>query len=1012
MTNLDQSNEQSGKKYWRSLEELANSPELEKTLKAEFPRGAAELEITPGVGRRKFLGVVGASMALAGVNLTGCIRKPRESILPYTRRPEDLVPGRPMYFATSAYIGSSVMGLLATSTEGRPTKLDGNPSHPQSLGSSNAWAQASLLELYNPDRSRIPAKAGGENSNWEEFRSFFEPLSASLKSAGGKGLALIVDSTPSPTLSFLLKEIRAAYPQAKLYLDDPLFAQNAADGLKMLGLGAANLYYSLDKADVIASFDADFLGTGENSVVYSRMFADRRRILTENSTMNRLYALEPAYTITGMAADHHLRLQGSQIGEALLALAGELAKQGLAIAPEISAKVGNASAALSPAGQKLVVTLAQDLLRSKGKSAIFVGPRQPAWVHAVAYAMNSALGNVGAVVRAHTSEDYLESGDLVALAAALKSGEVQTLVSVGTNPVYNAPADLGMAELIKGVATSVQLSYYKDETAKVAKWHVPMSHFLEAWGDLRSTDGTVSIQQPLIAPLFDTISPLEFLATLLTGKSSQKGAYEVVKGYWAKKSAGSSFEKDWNRWLHDGVISNTTSSGVGSTAPTLAGLAAALNTLKPALPASKDALEISFSIDNSVADGRYANNGWLQEVPDTLSKLTWDNAAIMSQKTANDLGIGMGDLIELSHEDRKLVIAAFVSPGIADYTITIPLGYGRTFGGLVATDAGFNANLLRGSAEPHFATGAKFSGKKGTYALASSQTHSLIDLEARPIVREATLEEFRKNPKFVELKELMPRPKQKTLLWDEPNPTGGYQWGMSIDLNSCTGCNACTVACQAENNIPIVGKERVLNGREMAWIRLDRYFTGTTDDPQTVLQPMMCVHCENAPCESVCPVAATVHSPEGLNDMVYNRCIGTRYCANNCPYKVRRFNFFAFGKENAEANPLLSMQQNPNVTVRFRGVMEKCTYCVQRINRGKIDAKVAGKDKVVDGAIVTACEQVCPTKAIVFGDLNDPESAVSKLKSLSRDFTVLGELNTQPRTTYLAKLRNPNPDLA
>jgi molybdopterin-containing oxidoreductase family iron-sulfur binding subunit len=1017
--------------YWRSLESLETDPELLDKTQTKFE---PELELT-GLGRRSFLGITGATLALGGLtSLTGC-RKPQEKIIPYARRPEDVVPGKPRYFATSALIGGSVMGLLVESQEGRPTKVEGNPQHPFSGGATNAWAQASVLDLYSPDRSQKPVKSGGSSADWNWKEALWREVDRFIAERFGElhgknegaGLALLLGETRSPTLRALYGQLGKKFPKARLYRHDAAHPGNALAGAAMVGVTGGRPMPALERAQVIVALDSDFLASEGDAVRNTRQFADGRRVTGPADKMNRLYAIEPAFTVTGAKADHRLQLRGSEIGAFLAAVAGQLFASGFPAPPAAAAVVAKLGRPAQMHG-KWVAALAKDLGAHQGSSVVIVGERQPAWVHALANLVNAALGNVG---RTTTFVPYAgpPAGTIGELAAAIGKKEVETLVMLGGNPAYDAPADLEFAKRIAEVPVSVHHSMFRDETSKLVTWHIAASHYLEAWGDLEATDGTTGIQQPLIAPLFGTLSEIELIARII-GAPTHSG-HDLVRAHWASRGITGDFETTWRRWLHDGVMTEV-ATGTAVPAFSFAPLADAL----PAAPA-KGGLELVFQLDPSVYDGRYAGNAWMQELPDPITKLTWDNAALMGPATAARLEVKSRDLVEITLGGRTLQIAVFVTPGVAADTVVLPLGYGRTAGAQVAMGRGFNTYTLRATSGLHFASGATVKKVKGSYTLASTQDYGSLTpttrvepglvtqpqgFAPRPILRETTLEAYRKDPTFVLKAEVMPKEKIKSLFvephaWKQPPGKDPIpqQWGMSIDLNTCTGCNACAVACQSENNIGVVGKERVLQGRELSWIRMDRYYSGTPEDPKVSMQPMPCQQCENAPCETVCPVNATAHSPEGLNDMAYNRCIGTRYCANNCPYKVRRFNYFNFTNENDAAMPLLAMQRNPDVTVRFRGVMEKCTYCTQRISEAKIVAKRDGDGRVPgrvpDGAIVPACAQVCPAKAIVFGDISDPQSEISQRKKMDRDYAVLQELNTVPRTTYLAGLRNPNPEL-
>lgn len=1012
------------KTWWRSFDELANTAEYREAVDREFPANADVFEFDP-VSRRKFLGLMGASMAMAGLGASGC-RKPAQYIMPFNQRPEDLIPGEPAYFATALWTAGAVEGVLVKSQDGRPIKIEGNPSHPGNRGSTSMHAQATVLDVYDNDRSQTP-REGGQERSFEDFEAALQERMSGLANQGGRGLAVLTDGRPSPTARALHAEIRRRYPQASFFVHDPGQGPTRAEGLRLAGLPQHVAHADLTDARIVVAIDSNFMVEGPNPVANARQFADGRR-LTDGATsdMNRLYAIEPSFSVTGANADNRLQLPASQVGDFLAAVAQRLFSGELRPPAGAEAAVG----ALSPRdlGARFGAfadAVAEDLLAHRGTSAILVGDRQPAWVHGLAHLLNAALGNAGRTVRYLEDAGRPEALGIVQLAEQIQAGNVSTLVIADSNPVYTAPADLDFAGRLRSVEFSVHLGYHVDETARACTWHIPRAHDLECWGDLRAADGTESIQQPLIDPLYPSWGPVELLGRVAGRTESGR---ELVRATWsARPDRPADFERAWRTWLHEGVARRGPRA---FSAPTFSwrDLAPAISGAT-ALPAPSDsALEVVFQLDPSVWDGRYANNAWLQELPDPVTKVVWDNAILMGPGTARRLnlnantatirGFENATVVELAVGGRSLSAPVFVVPGIADNVAVVPLGYGRDFG-TVSGDVGFNGGALMTS-EGWFAAGASVTRTRRTFALATTQNHHSLKDDSgnyRPFVRERDLTAWRENPTFVEDYEEMPAYKLKSL-WEEPNPRDGQQWGMSIDLTSCIGCSACTVACNAENNIPVVGKERVMIGREMHWIRLDRYFSidwdadDTWAEPEVVTQPVACMHCETAPCEQVCPVAATVHSPEGLNDMVYNRCIGTRYCANNCPYKVRRFNFFNYSKENDARNPLYEMQKNPDVTVRFRGVMEKCTYCVQRIQRAKSHVRVTTPTAVVpDGGIVTACQQACPTNAIVFGDINDPTSRVSRLKRMERDYALLSYLNIHPRTSYLARIRNPHPSL-
>ena len=1001
------------KRQWRSLDQLNAEPEALEQLRDEFPEGTTEREPS-GIERRQFMQIMGASAALTGVGLQGCLRKSEEQILPFAERPEDRIPGVPVRFATGLWSGCTVVPALVTSYDGRPTKVDGNPRYARTGGASSPFAQAEILNIYDRDRSNQPFH-NGNVATWADAYEAMEQARQALRANGGAGSALVVDGRPSPTLARQVRELKEQLPQLQVFVGDPVLRGNRYEGVKAAcGEGAA-LAYNLSGAKVIVSLDCDFAGTEPDAVANARGFASGRRVETPTDEMNRLYVVEPSFSATGSSADHHLHVPASKVGDVLKALAQQV------FAGSASDNVGVTGAltgAAAPAGSEaLISAMASDLAANVGAAVVLVGERQPAWVHALALALNQSLNAVGgddSIVQLREDATNIEAGGLAELQQALAGG-ISTLIIAGANPVYDASGS-GMAEAIAAIENSFHLGYYRDETAEVSKWHIPQCHQLEAWGDLVAADGTGVIQQPLIAPLYISKSDTEFLHQI-AGVGSEATALEIVQATWFGEGAVHDPSGTWRTWLRDGLIPAPTPSAKTVQA---AGILEAAQLASN--PAGGD-YELNFQLDSRIFDGRYANNPWLQELPDFVTKLTWDNAALVSPATADELGLRYGsgkkygrekaNFVKLTANGAEVEVPAFVVPAVADKTIVLSIGYGRSIG-VVCEGAGRNVNPIRSATSPWIAM-ATVQNAGGRYKLATTQDHgSLVpnDVEyyARPLVREATLEEFRHHPDFVRDDDLMDPGKLQNL-WTEPNPRHGQQWGMTIDLSTCVGCNTCVVACQAENNISVVGKERVLQGREMHWIRIDRYFTGDPENPQVVGQPIACMHCENAPCEEVCPVAATVHSPEGLNDMVYNRCIGTRYCSNNCPYKVRRYNYFAFAKEDYQENRLITLARNPNVTVRHRGVMEKCTYCVQRISAARLEAKKHGTGIIPDGQIVMACQQACPTDAIVFGDINNPNSTVSQSKGRDTNYGLLEWLNTKPRTTFLGKIRNPNPEL-
>src|SRR2546426_5164284 len=980
-----------GKEYWRSLEELAGDPHFEELLHREFPRYASEWD--EAVDRREFLKLMAASLALAG--LSGCGRKPEQVVVPYVKNPEGLTLGKPLFYATAMPFGADAYGLLVESHEGRPTKIEGNPDHPSSLGATNAFAQAAMLGLYDPDRSPVVTHLG-EISSWGMFQAEAAALAAAQKAVGGAGLRILSGTITSPTLAVQLRALLARFPQAKWHQWEPAGSDGAREGGKLAFGRYVNTVYRPSKAEVILSLDSDFLGSGPGHVRYAKEFFRRRDPGRSGAAMNRLYVVEPTPSVTGAAADHRLPLRASIVALFARALAGKLALGGLATPP---AKSGEWLAAV-----------VKDLQAHRGASLVIAGEYQPAEVHALAHAINAALGNVGATlyytepVEAEPC-NHLES--LRALCADMDAGRVDALILLGGNPVYDAPHDFDFAVKLKKVRVAIHLSPYVDETSDYCQWHVPEAHFLESWSDARAVDGTASIVQPLIAPLYQGKTAHDVIGAF--SEKSGLSSYDRVRETWKTLDLGGGFEKSWRKVLNDGVIWNTTF------APMNLSMKWSPANLPPVTPSPADQLEFIYRPDPGVYDGRFANNGWLQELPRPVTKLTWDNAALISPATAEKFDLKhriasrggehgqiLADVVDIELAGSKVTAAVWTLPGQADGVVTLPLGYGRKKAGQTGTNKGFDAYTVRASSALWTATGVAMRKTGSEYPLGCTQYH--FNMEGRELLRAGTLADYRQNPSFAREKGEEP-PKELTLYKEFAYP--GYAWGMAIDLNKCYGCNACVVACQSENNIAVVGKEQVMRGREMHWIRIDRYYEGGIENPETYFQPVPCMQCENAPCEQVCPVGATVHSAEGLNEMVYNRCVGTRYCSNNCPYKVRRFNFLRF--QDWET-PSLKLLRNPEVTVRRRGGMGKGTYCVQRINNVRIKAEKQNRN-IRDAEIVTACEAACPAEAIIFGNANDPNSRVARLKAQPRNYLLLGELNTRPRTSYLAAVRNPNPEL-
>jgi MoCo/4Fe-4S cofactor protein with predicted Tat translocation signal len=1023
-----------GRTYWRSLEERLGKPEYLESLGPEFPEGA---DLPPtGVARREFMQLIGASLALAGA--TACTTRPSdERLVPFTKTPPELAPGNPLHYASGMTIAGHTSGLLVTAREGRPIKIEGNPDHPINQGAAGPFEQAFLISLYEPNRARVLRQGKAPRS----LRTLTEEISARVSKAagadGGARIRFLTEPINSPTMGHLRSRILQKLPNARFYSYAPVTQDSASEGARALFGQPHTALYDFAQADIILSLDADFLEARPANLAYARQFASRR---DSPEKLNRLYVAETRYSITGGMADHRLRLKSQE----LLGLAAAIA-QGLGGAVAGVAAAAAAKGAAPANAKQWIDAVVGDLRQAAGRCLVVAGERQPAAVHALAHAINVALGNVGKTVRfvASASEPTGLTG-VRQLVEELKAGQVDTLVITAFNPVFSLPADTGLAELLdnkgnseqRGRLSVIYTSLFEDETAQVSDWFVPAAHQLETWSDGRSIDGTVSIAQPLIQPLFNGVPESELLALFLD--EPFRPAYQILRDFWRGQpnAAGADFESQWEVMVQKGIVAGSTAAAVEAAANT-EGVGAALAAYTPPQPVAAGQLEINFVADYKVFDGRFGNTAWLQELPDPITKLVWDNPALISPKTAEDLKLETGDVAELTYRNRKLEVPVWVMPGHADGAVTLPLGYGRKFlHETAANGTGYNANAVRSVEAPWFDSGATLTKKAGkTHQLVSTQKH--WSMAGRPVALDFTVQEWNARDSHDKANEHNPVPHALHRTTGDLDAKGNrynnlpafeypkneYKWGMAIDLSRCTGCSACVVACQAENNIPVVGKEQVGRSREMAWLRIDRYFTGpgingeghegyknhasADAEPGLVMQPVMCVHCEKAPCEYVCPVNATVHSDEGLNDMVYNRCVGTRYCSNNCPYKVRRFNYLHYTKGKS---PTEKMLMNPDVTVRNRGVMEKCTYCVQRIERVRITARVENRP-IARNELQTACQQTCPTQAITFGSLNDDEARVTQLHRDPRHYKLLYELGTQPRTAHLVRLRNPHPAL-
>ncbi len=1061
---------ETGPKYWRSLDQLADRPEVREWMEREFPAGAS---IAPdGESRRDWMKLMSASFLLGGLGGVGAgCRRPEEQLTPFAKQPEGYVHGRAQHFATSLPIRGSAIPLVVKSSDGRPTKIEGNSLIPGGNGGTDAFAQAALLDLYDPDRAHRHTQAGND-AKIEAVRDGLAAIAKAAADSQGAGLAFLAGRSSSPSRARLQALVAEKYPKATWHVYEPVDL-SVADVAYSQAFGTpVHVVPEFSKARRILSLDCDFLGIEAEAYRHIQGFAKGRK--SADDAMNRLYAVESLMTLTGGNADHRLRVKPSDV---------------LAVAKGIAAALGAAGGSAAPSNfGSWVAEVAKDLKEAGSSALVVAGYAQPLAVHLLAASINAALGSIGTTVRLVQPIEPAASG-IAELVTALGSGSVSTLVILGGNPAYNAPADLNFAAAAKKAKTVVRLGFHEDETAALATWHLAGTHFLEAWGDARIADGTVVPVQPLVEPLYGGLSELEVLARILG--EAKTAPQEIVRE--TLKALGAADDNAWKRFLHDGFLAESAPAAVTASlnsAAVTAGVAAHK-------PVSGE-YEVVLTRDASVDDGRFNNNAWLQELPDPITKVTWDNVILVSQKTARALGLPRKSVGGDVPADKTPVAAAdakdgqydqpvlkitvgghsvegpvWVQPGMADGTVAIALGYGRSATGRVGRNVGANAFPIFNSTTRHLTAGSveKVARK---HRLAVTQEHGLM--EGRPVIREANLDQFKAKPGFakdmdldVHLPHYVPYKtesdgrnpeKRPQNIYEHPydqNPFTAskiHQWGMAIDLQSCVGCSACVIACQAENNIPIVGKDQVARGREMLWLRIDRYFSHdpeiavtaeqAAEEPQMAMQPMFCQHCEAAPCESVCPVNATVHDEEGLNVMAYNRCIGTRYCANNCPYKVRRFNWFDFNKResdygaaqdqhmvnlgnlykgpagvNRNAEPeweIIKLVKNPDVSVRMRGVMEKCTFCVQRIEQAKISQKVkAGNSAEVavpDGSFKTACQQACPAEAISFGNMLDPESEVSKWKVSPRNYSVLGFLDTRPRVTYLARIRNPNPAVA
>lgn len=968
------------KKQWQNLQEFVDDEQFVEVMQRKFPR-EAEILRRSGMSRRSFLTLMGATMVAGGLSLTGCTpaRREHEAILPYARMPENVVPGKPLFFASAMVLGGYATGVLIETHEGRPQRVEGNPNHPASLGGSNSMQLASILELYNPLRA-VDILHNGEVSSWEAFSSELETVIESLGSSDSSGLRILVETTTSPSLVKQLDDLVEKYPGAKWYQYEPLARSNVLEGARLAFGEVVDTVYHFDQADVVLALDADFLMSLPGSVRYARDFAAKRKVRSDMTEMSRLYAVESTPSNTGAMADSRLALKAADLGSFVLALADALG-------------VAGGQAADSPAWDSAWFdALVADLQDNAGSSLVVIGDEQPAALHALVHAINDALNNAGSTVTyvPPAVQNLADANtQLAELVGEMTAGSVDALFILGGNPAYNAPVDIPFGQAMARVPFSVHLSLYNDETSQNATWHIPQTHFIEAWGDARAYDGTVSVIQPPIGALYDTAySEYEMVALLA---EDDRSAYEIIRAYWEEESASDDFEAMWRRTLHDGVMADSAPEAVQ---PSLTGdLSDAVAAMMGMMG---DGLELIIRPDPALYDGRFANNSWLQELPHPLTKISWDNTLMLAPTTADRLGFSNGDLVNVSYQGRSTQAPVWVVNGHAEDAATLYLGYGNGIGADVEAGLSFNAYPLRDSNSPWILSGVQFSAAGRNYPLALTQK-SFDTFGTEPVLR-GTLAEFIADPEAITAGH---GKYDASMLAGAGFEYNDNAWGMSIDLSACIGCNACITACQSENNIPAVGKAEVLQERDMFWIRVDRY--DAVENGDTLFQPVPCMHCENAPCEQVCPVQATVHDHEGLNSMVYNRCIGTRSCGANCPYSVRRFNYLDYVNDDT----ILIEQRNPDVSVRPRGVMEKCTYCVQRINEARIAASNDNRP-IRDGEVVPACASSCPTQAIIFGNINDSAAAVTQEKAQPHSYGLLEELNTKPRTTYLARLSNPN----
>lgn len=1005
----------SGRKWWRSLEELSDSPEFQEFLHREFPANATEWV---NGSRRDFIRLMGASLFLAGAS--GCnFKPPREKIVPSVKSTSHASPGLPLYFATAFDFAGAAIGLTVECRDGRPIKIEGNANHPSSGGATSVFAQAATLDLYDPDRARTPLD-NGRPSTLQAVRAELAAVRSRLDETKGKGLRILLGASTSPTLARVLDLAMQRWPEMRWGIYESVDDAQSRAGLSIASRQeTAPLVpvYDFSKADVVLSIDCDFLAARDLPPCYVRQFSDARRLADRpannsrpSNSMIRLYYLGSTPNPTSSKADQTLMSRPAHLMPIIAQLCESIGVR----------QTDNQGIASLTAGEKIISkwleNVVADLKTSGRRGLVVVGCEQPSIVHALAHAVNKkldAVGNSVTYIRSPQVRPKAPQSDLAMLkqlTSDFSEGKVETLLILGCNPVFDAPADVDFGSVISKAEFSLTLANSANDTSSLTDWLVPKCHFLESWSDARAHDGTASIVQPLISPLHESMSDIELLLALCDDTTS---AYAAVRETWKDHLGESDDDPRWQNAVANGVIENTAFETVefGSDVDVNKIAVEALNRhweseVKPVqsvtAPNADERFDLLFRPDPTIWDGRFVNNGWLQELPKPLTHIVWDNAALMAPADAERLALTNGDMLAIGEVDTKVELPIWIVPGHAEGCITLFRGYGHTIAGRVGHGTGFNIRQLITAENTNQQLSVSVNKTQKRHSLVTTQHHQMM--EGRHLARAGTLTELLSEPERPSFAH-PPNPSPDATMFPDW-PYEGHKWGMTIDLTACVGCSACVIACQAENNIPVVGKEQVAANRHMHWMRVDTYYTGAPQHPDhTLNQPVTCMHCERAPCEVVCPVAATNHSDEGLNQMIYNRCVGTRFCSNNCPYKVRRFNFLDYS-DTFITDPTLTLLSNPDVTMRQRGVMEKCTYCVQRIEGARIASQLEERP-IRDGDIKTACQSACPAQAIRFGDLNDPDSQVARTHRHPLNYALLEELNTKPRTTYLAEVKNP-----